>query len=256
MYISWLSIHLWGFPTPVVPARTVFFTTALDFSPFLPDFHHRVTTSTRFWSHNPRQEMVERKASFTRLLPSTSMSKLRREEKWKEHPIISSPIRLPRRRTSVVRITFEEDSSDSEHQPTPRPRTTTSTSAKLLRLTSKSALRSLETSSNSSLRPVSRASLEVHSSPGQGKSSFRPKAPKPLKLDERTPASHPEHLAGREATSPSYEEQFRRRRGDPLHRLGPSVPYMQAYDPTSLQWWVLRFDERLPCPIDLHPVTL
>lgn len=68
------------------------------------------------------------------------------------------------------------------------------------------------------------------------KSSFRSKAPKPLKLDEKTAQTHIEQpLSSREATSPSYEEQFRRRRGDQLHRLGPSVPYMQAYDSTSLQ---------------------
>lgn len=70
----------------------------------------------------------------------------------------------------------------------------------------------------------------------QRKNSFRAKAPKPLKLDERATAfQFDQPHCGRETATPSYEDQFRRRRGDLLHRLGLSVPYMQAYDPTSLQ---------------------
>ena len=178
--------------------------------------------------------MSKCKDSITRLLPSTSTSRFGKE-KGKEPFVISAPIQIPRRRTSAIHVASNEDHTGSEQgSPTSRPSTPTSASAKLLRMTSKAGLRSLDTSSNSSLRSVSKTS----SSPAQPKNSFRSKAPKPLKLDERSTALFFEQppLSYRETGTPSYEEQFRRRRGDLLHRLGPSVPYMQAYDPTSLQW--------------------
>ena len=185
----------------------------------------------------PPPKMVERKNSISRLLPSTSIPRFGKE-KARELPAFNTSMRLPRRRTSVLRVTFDDDSSDSEqHSPNFYPTTTAASSARLLRLASKTGLRSLETASSPSLRPTSKYSLETLGSPGLSKNSFRSKAPK---LDERVSTSHLELLSNRETITPPYEEQFRRRRGDPLHRLGPSVPYMQAYGPTSLQWWVLR----------------
>jgi len=178
--------------------------------------------------------MNKRKDSFTRLLPSTSIPRFGREPL-----VVSAPIQLPRRRTSTIRVTSNEDPTYSEqHSPKSRPSTPTSASAKLLRMTSKAGRRSLDTSSNSSLRSASKTTPKLPGPPGQPKNSFRSKAPKPLKLDGRTPPLPLERqpLSGWETATPSYEGQFRRRRGDLLHRLGPSVPYMQAYDPTSLQW--------------------
>ena len=183
--------------------------------------------------------MSKRKDSISRLLRSTSMSRFEKEGKGKEPLVISAPIQMPRRRTSTARVISNEDSTGSEqHSPTSRPSTPTSASVKLLRMTSKAALRSLDTSSNSSLRSASKTSPKLPGSPVQPKNSFRSKAPKPLKLDEKTTFFSLEQqiLTGRETASPTYEEQFRRRRGDLLHRLGPSVPYMQAYDSTSLHW--------------------
>jgi len=191
-------------------------------------------SADRFYCHHPPIEMSKRKDSFTRLLPSTSMSRFGKE-KGREPPIISAPIQLPRRRTSTVRVTSNDDSE--QRSPTSRPSTPTSASAKLLRMTSKAGLRSLDTSSTSSLRSTSKAMPKPPGSPGQRKNSFRAKAPKPLKLDGKVLASPDQESPNSwEAATTSYEEQFRRRRGDPLHRLGPSVPYMQAYDRTSLQW--------------------
>ena len=180
--------------------------------------------------------MIQRKSSISRLLSSSSTPRFGKEETGKDGPITSTAKRLPRRRTSTVRV-FNEDSSDSDQRTPTLRRSSTTSSAKLLRLTSRTGLRSLETSSDPSLRSLSKNPPESHGSPMGPKSSFRSKAPKPLKLDEKTAQTHIEQpLSSREATSPSYEEQFRRRRGDQLHRLGPSVPYMQAYDSTSLQW--------------------
>lgn len=182
--------------------------------------------------------MIRQKGSTSRLLPSTSMSAFGKEGKGKEPLIISSPIQLPRRRTSAVRVTFNEDSTDSDqHSPKLYPSASTSPSAKLLRLTSKTGLGSLDTSSNTSLRSIPKTSPKPQGSLVQQRSSFRSRVPGSLKLDERAPTPHSElPLSSREPATPSYEDQFRRRRGDLLHRLGPSVPYMQAYDPTSLQW--------------------
>lgn len=180
--------------------------------------------------------MIERKSSLSRLLSSASMSRFGKEETGKEPLVVSATTRLPRRRTSTVRVTFNGDSSDSEqHSPTFRPSTTTSSSAKLHYQTSKTGLRSLDSSSNSSLR--SKRLSEIPPLSARPKNTFRSKAPKPLKLDERAIPIHIEPPpSSRETTTSSYDEQFRRRRGDLLHRSGPSVPYMQAYDPTSLQW--------------------
>lgn len=186
--------------------------------------------------------MSKRRDSISRLLPSKSSSRFGKGEKEKESPVTSPQMQLPRRRTSAVRVTSNEDSTGSEQRsPTSGPPTPTSASAKLLRMTSMAGLRSLDTSSNSSLRSTSKALPELPGSPTRPKNSFRSKAPKPLRLDERTTAFYLEQSpSSQETATPSYKEQFRRRRGDPLHRLGPSVPYMQAYDPTSLQWWVIR----------------
>jgi len=181
--------------------------------------------------------MSKHKDSIPRLLPSTSASRFGRE-KGKEPLVVGVPVQLPRRRASTIRVTSNEDSNGSEqYLPTSRPPTPTSASARLLRMTSKVGLRSLDTSSNSSLRSISKPLPTLPGSPTQPKNSFRSKAPRPLKLDEKTTTFRLEQpLSGRETAAPSYEEQFRRRRGDLLHRLGSSVPYMQAYDPTSLQW--------------------
>lgn len=179
--------------------------------------------------------MNRRKDSISHLLPSTSVPRFGKEEKGKE-PLVASPqMQLPRRRTFTVRVTSNEDYAGFEqHSPTSLPSTPTSASAKFLRMASQAGLRSLDTSSNSSLRSTSHGSPKL---PLQPKKSFRSKAPKPLKLDEKTVVFYPEQpFSGLEAAIPSYEEQFRRRRGDLLHRLGPSVPYMQAYNSTSLQW--------------------
>lgn len=179
--------------------------------------------------------MNKRRDSVSRLLPSTSVPRFGKEDKGKESLVTSPPMQLPRRRTSTVRVASNEDSTGSERQsPTSGSSTPTSASAKLLRMTSMAGLRSLDTSSNSSLRSISETSPKRPGSPLR-KNSFRSKAPKPLKLDEETTAFYPEQ-ALKETATPSYREQFRRHRGDLLHRLGPSVPYMQAYDPTSLQW--------------------
>lgn len=178
--------------------------------------------------------MVQRKNSISRLLSSSSMPRFGKEETGKDAPIASTAKRLPRRRTTIQ--VSNQDSSDSDQHTSTLSRSTSS-SAQLLRLTSRTGLRSLETSSDPSLRSLSKNLPESHGSPMRPKSSFRSKAPKPLKLDEQVAQTHVEQpLSSREATTPSYEEQFRRRRGDLLHRLGSSVPYMQAYDPTSLQW--------------------
>lgn len=180
--------------------------------------------------------MIQRKESLTRLLPLTSISVFGKE---KELPIISTPLHLPRRRTSTFQVTFDEDSSDSEHHSPilrPCPSTSASSSAMLRRLTSRAGLRSLDTSSNSSLRSISKNPRICHRPPVLPKNSFRSKAPKPLKLDERVRTIHTEQvLNGRETTFPPNEDQFRRRRGDLLHRSGSSVPYMQSYGSTSLK---------------------
>lgn len=164
------------------------------------------------------------------------MPRFGREDTGKESQVASTSKRLPRRRASIVRVAFHDDSSDSEqHSQTFHSQTATSSSAKLLRLTSKAGIRSLETSSDPSLRSVSNALQGARGSLVRPRNSFRSKAPRPLKLDEKPALLNIEQPpSSREATSP-YEEQFRRRRGDLLHRLGPSVPYMHAYDPTSLQ---------------------
>lgn len=145
---------------------------------------------------------------------------------------------LPRLRTSTVRVTSNEGSTGSEqYSTTSRPSTPTSASANLLRMTSKAGLKSLDTSSNSSLRSISKTVPDLPGPPVPPKNVFRLKAPKPLKLVEKTAAVPLEQQpsGSRETATPSYETQFRRRRGDLLHRLGESVPYMQAYDTTSLQ---------------------
>ena len=181
--------------------------------------------------------MNRRKGSISRLLPSTSIPRL--GEKGKERVVVTTPMQLPRRRSSTVRAASNEDSTGSEQQSsTSHPQTPTSASAKLLRMTSKVGLGSLDTSSNSSLRSISKPLPNPPGSPVQSKNSFRSKAPKPLKLDDGTTAFNfgQQHPDSREATTPPYEGQFRRRRGDLLHRLGSSVPYMQTYGPTSLQW--------------------
>jgi len=188
----------------------------------------------RLWYHHPWNEMSKRKDSITRLLPSTSVSRFGKE-KGKEPLVISAPTQLPRRRASTVRVTSNEDPTCSEqHSPTSHPSTPILASAKLLRMTSKAGLRSLDTSSNASLRSTM---SRPPGSPGQRKNSLRSKPTKPLKLDGKLPPlpldQQPPSI--RETPTLSYQGQFRRRRGDLLHRLGPSVPYMQAYDPTSLQ---------------------
>lgn len=180
--------------------------------------------------------MHKRKGSISRLLPSTSASRFGKE---KEAPVLGAPMQLPRRRGSTVQVASNEDSAGTEqHSPASRPSTPISASANLLRMTSKAGLRSLDTSSNSSPQSTSKPLPKTPGSPARSRNSFRSKAPSPLKLDEKPTVSHLEQqlLSSREIATPSYEEQFRRRRGDLLHRLGPSVPYMQAYDPTSLQW--------------------
>jgi hypothetical protein len=194
----------------------------------------------RFECHRPREEMNKHKDSTSRLLPSTSISGSG-EEKGKESLVTSPPMQLPRRRTSTVRVTSNKDSTGSEHySPTSGPSTPTSASANLFRTTSMAALRSLDTSSNSSLRSPPKHSPKLSGSPARRRESLRSKAPKPLGLDGRIAAFHFEQLPNsQETAASSYENQFRRRRGDLLHRLGPSVPYMQAYDSTSLQWWVI-----------------
>lgn len=181
--------------------------------------------------------MSKRKDSISRMLRSASISMSGKEKD--EKPLATSvPMQLPRRRTPVVQVASNEDSTGSEqHSPMSLPSTPTSASARLLRMTSKVGLGSLDTSSNSSLRSITMTSQEPAGPSVRPKNSFRSNAPKPLKLDERTTAFYLEQpLSDREAATPSYEDQFRRRRGDMLHRLGPSVPYMQAYGPTSLQW--------------------
>ena len=210
----------YGFPR--IPTIHLFTSLFLDHS------------ADRLKCHRLSIEMSKRKESFTRLLPSTSMSRFGKE-KGKEPLVISAPIQLPRRRTSTVRVTTNED--PEQHSPTSRPSTPTSASAKLLRMTSKAGLRSLDTPSTSPLRSTPKTMPKLPGSPGQRKNSFRLKAPNPLRLDGKAPASLDQQpRSSCETATPSYDEQFRRRRGDPLHRMGPSVPYMQAYDPTSLQW--------------------
>lgn len=178
------------------------------------------------------------KDPISRLLPPASVSRFGKEGKGKESSVTSPPTQLPRRRTSTVRVTSNGNATGSEkHSPTSAPSTPTSASANLLRMTSAAGLKSLDTSSNSSLRSVSKASPKLPSSPTRQNDSFRSKAPKPLKLDEKTTGFyHEQPLSSHETPASLYEKQFRRRRGDLLHRLGQSVPYMQAYDPTSLQW--------------------
>jgi len=182
--------------------------------------------------------MSRRKDSISRLPSSTSITRFGKEEKGRQPLFVSPPMQPPRRRASTIRVASNEDFIGfGQHSPTSRPPTPTSASARLLRLASQAGIRSLDTSSNSSLRSTSQRSPKLPGSPVQPKISFRSKAPKPLKLDEKNVAFYPEQpLSGLETASPSYEAQFRRRRGDLLHRFGPSVPYMQAYDPTSLQW--------------------
>jgi hypothetical protein len=235
-YIRRPSIRRWGIcPTPVTTttwSERVFFRHPTVYPPAsaLPRPNQ---------CHHPGDEMSKRNDSINRLLPSTSMSRFGKEEKRREPLVISAPMQLPRRRTSPVRVTPNEDPTGSEqHSPPSQPQTPTSASAKLLRMTSKVGLKSLETSSSASLRSTFKSASKPPSAPAQPKNTFRSKAPRPLKLDEKTVVLPYEQqpLSSWETATPSYEEQFRRRRGDLLHRLGPSVPYMQAYDSTSLQW--------------------
>ena len=218
------------------PPRTPFPSPAFP----LQFLHSPITIPHQFQRHQPRDKMNRHKDSISRLLPAASISRFGKEN-GKESLATSPPIQLPRRRTSTVRVPSSEDSTGSEqHSATSCSPTSASASAKLLRMTSMAGFRSLDTSSNSSIRSTSN-SPKLPGSPVRPKNSFRLKAPNPLRLDENTTAVYLEQpLSSQETATPSYKEQFRRRRGDLLHRLGPSVPYMQAYDPTSLQWWVIR----------------
>ena len=168
--------------------------------------------------------MSKRQDPVTRLLRSASVPK-------EEEPlVIDVPIQLPRRKAPTVRVPPREGSSKAKQQPpTSCPSTPTSASVKSHRAESKAGRIAYDL--------LSKPLPKLPDSPVLSKHSFRPNAPKPLKLNEKTTAFYLERpLNSREAATPTYEKQFRRRRGDLLHRLGPSVPYMQAYDPTSLQW--------------------
>ena len=155
-----------------------------------------------------------------------------RNEKGAEPPLTTTPVHLLHRRASAVRLAFSKDSIDPELR-SPKLRSPPSASTRLLSRASKVGLRSLDTSSNSSLRPLSKISPKLHGPSVQ----LTKKVPTPLKLDERDTVYYPEEpLSPREPASPSYEKQFRRSHGDLLHRFDKSVPYMQSYGPTSLQW--------------------
>ena len=198
-----------------------------------------IRSSTREFSihhlsryHRQRDQMSKHKDSITRLLQSASMSK--NEE---EPLVIDVPIQLPRRRAPAVRVSTRGSPNQSERSPPiSSPSTPTLVSVRSHRAGSK-ASRTSRDASSSSAQLVSKPLPKLPDSPMLPKHCFRSDSPKPLRLDEKNTGFHLEHpLSTRETVTLAYEEQFHRRRGDLLHRLGESVPYMQAYSPTSLQW--------------------